>query len=392
MAGPLAGIKVLEMANFISGPYAGMLLADLGAEVIKAEMPGTGDPFRTWEGAEGGLRPTFAGYNRGKKSVTVNLQAEGGRDVYRRLASATDVLLENFRPGTLDRLEVGYAALRDLNPRLIYCAISGMGSSGPYRDRPTYDAIAQSISGLSSQFTDVSRPQPIGPAMADQLTGMYSAYGILAALATRNASGTGQLLEVNMLSACLAFLTVPIAEYLLGGEVGGPLSRPHKSQSYAFVAGDGLPFAVHLSSPPKFWRGLTEVAGRPELQEDPRFKTKLARTQHYDDLHGELAGVFGTRPRAEWLALLEAHDVPVAPIYTIPEALADPQVQHLGMVQRFGEGERATPLVGFPVAFAETPCLPGLPPPLLGVHTDAVLGQLSYGPTDLARLRAEGAI
>ena len=392
MSGPLSGINVLELANFISGPYAAMLLADLGAEVTKVELPGTGDPFRGWGEGRGALRPQVAAYNRGKKSVTINVQTERGREAYRRLASKTDVVLENFRPGTLDRLGIGYEALRETNPGLIYCAITGMGSSGPYRNRPTYDAIAQAISGLWSVLTDLGDPKPIGPPMSDQLTGLYAAYGVLAALVARNSDGSGQKIEVSMLSASMAFLTEPIANYLMTGEVSDQDSRPRRSQSYAFVAADGLPLAIHLSSPPKFWEGLAEAVGQKELIGDPRFKTKDDRVRNYDLLRQLLAEIFRTRPRAEWLAVLQEHDVPAAPINNIAETLADPQVQHIGMAQTFGQAERATRLVGFPVDFAETPCQPDLPPPEIGEHNEAVFSQLGYSDADLAQMRREGAI
>ena len=393
MTGPLEGITVVEMANVISGPYAGMLLADLGAEVIKIELPDGGDPFRQWSERQGTVLPQFAAYNRGKKSVTLNVKLESGREIYRRLAASADVVLENFRPGTLERLGIGYETLRNDNPGLVYCAISGLGSSGPARDRPTYDAIAQAMSGLMSQFTDLGDPRAVGPAMSDQLTGVYAAYAILGGLVGRAArQGRGQKIDISMLSASLAFMAMPIADFLLAGELGGPYTRAHRSQSYAFVASDGLPFAVHLSSPVKFWRGLTEVVEQPELMEDPRFKAKAGRVENYDALHVILADVFRTRPRAEWLARLEAADVPAGAIYTVAEALADPQVRHLGMVQTFGQGPRAMKLVGFAAAYEQTPCQPGLAPPEIGEHNAEVLGRLDYGEEDLARLRTEGAI
>ena len=392
MSGPLSGITVLEMSNFISGPYAAMLLADLGAEVIKVELPGTGDPFRGWGETRGQLRPQVAAYNRGKKSVTINAQTESGRAVYRRLAEKVDVVVENFRPGTLDRLGIGYEALREANPRLVYCAITGMGSSGPYKHRPIYDAIAQAVSGLWSVLTDLRAPKPIGPPMSDQLTGVYAAYGVLAALVARAERGHGQKLEISMLSASMAFLTEPIANYLVNGEIGTQESRPRRSQSYAFVAADGLPLAIHLSSPVKFWQGLAAAVEQPELVEDPRFKSKTARVENYELLRQRLAEAFASRPRAEWLTILEQHDVPAAPINNIADTLADPQAQHIGMVRTFGQGDRAIRLVGFPVQFEETPCGQDLPPPNLGEHNDPVFGELGYTPDELARLREEGAI
>jgi formyl-CoA transferase len=392
MGGPLEGIRVLEMANVISGPYAGMLLADLGAEVIKVELPGEGDNFRHWDAEPGALRPQFAAYNRGKKSVTIDVRKEGGKECYLRLAERVDVVLENFRPGTLERMGVGYEQVRRRNPEVIYCSITGMGSRGPERNRPTYDAVVQAKSGLWSQLTDLTDPEPVGPPICDQLAGLYAAYGILAALHRRDRTGRGQRLEVSMLSAGLAFQTNAIADYLMTGAVADKLSRARRSQSYAFVAGDGRPFAVHLSTPHKFWQGLCEAAGRPELLEDPRFRTKGDRIRNYHELRRELAATFRTRPRDEWLARFEQHDVPAGPLHTVAEALEDPQVRHLDMVRTWGEGERAVRLVGFPVEMEGTPLSPGLPPPALGEHTEEILAELGYVPEQIARLREEGAI
>ncbi|MEE9548938.1 MAG: CaiB/BaiF CoA-transferase family protein [Candidatus Binatia bacterium] len=393
MSGPLLNkIKVLEMANVISGPYGGMLLADLGAEVIKVEMPGDGDYFRIWDGKGGEIRPSFAAYNRGKKSVTINVQTDSGRDLYLRLASTVDVVLENFRPGTLDRFGVGYDAVREKNPNVIYCSLTGMGSTGPYKNRPTYDAIAQAMSGLWSQLTDMSRPEPVGPAICDQLSGIYAAYGILGALVARLLGGSGQKLDVSMLGAGLAFQSTSVAESLMLGVTADKLSRAHRSQSYAFVAQDGLPFAVHLSTPQKFWKGLAEVAGQPSLVEDPRFKTKEDRVKNYDVLSEILTEIFKTRPRAEWLANLEKHDVPSGPIYNVTEALNDPQVRHIGMADTFGQGARALNLVGFPVTYHEIPCQPELPVPNVGEHNENIFGELGCSTADLARMKEEGAI
>jgi formyl-CoA transferase len=373
MSGPLSGIRVVELASFISGPYAAMLLADLGAEVYKVEPPEAGDPFRQWGGKPGRHRPNFSAYNRGKRSATINLRSDGGRQMYMRLAQSADVVIENFRPGTVDRLGVGYTQLKELNPALVYCSITGLGSTGPYRDRPTYDAIAQAMSGLWSTLTDMENPEPVGPPMSDQLTGLYAAYGVLGALVARQRSGRGQHLEVSMLSANVAFMTGPISNYLFDGEISDRSSRARRSQSYALLAKDGRPLAIHLSSLDKFWLGLLEAAGLTELAEDPRFSTKSARVANYDELRAILSRVFRTRDRAEWLNLLEREDVPAAPIYNIEETLADPQVRHLELVQSFGDGARSEQLVGFAVRYDKTPSAPDLPTPLLGEHNEEVL-------------------
>lgn len=392
MTGLLSGVKVLEMANVISGPYGGMLLADLGAEVIKVEMPGAGDPFRKWAGDDKAILPAFAAYNRGKKSITINVKTEAGRELYLKLASDVDVVLENFRPGTLDRFCVGYDEVVKRNPKVIYCSATGMGNKGPYRDRPTYDAIAQALSGLWSQFTDLENPEAVGPPMSDQLTGLFTAYGILGALVSRSLSGKGRKIDVSMLSASLAFQPLVVADYLQKGVVADKTSRSHRSQSYAFVASDGLPFAIHLSSPPKFWRGLLKALEREDLAEDSRFAVKTDRIANYGVLRTELQKVVGEQPRAYWLDRLTQYDVPSGPIYTIAETLSDPQVDTLQMVRTFGDGERAMPLVGYAVDYTGTPDESQRPVPELGEHTEEILGNLEYGEDEITTLRESGAI
>lgn len=393
MTAMLNGIKVLEMANVISGPYGGMLLADLGAEVIKVEMPGLGDPFRNWSGEDAAVNSAFAAFNRGKKSITINVKAEQGRELYLSLAAQVDVVLDNFRPGVLDKLGVGYEAVSMMNPKVVYCGASGMGTVGPYRDRPTYDAIAQAMSGLWSQLSDVSDPEPVGPPLSDQLTGMFIAYGILGALVARLKTGKGRKIDVSMLGASLAFQPLAVADYQLSGKVANKSSRAHLSQSYAFIAEDGLPFAVHLSSPSKFWLALLDTLNCRELADEPRFVTKNDRVAHYDELRHELQMRFSARPRAEWLAVLVAHGVPAGPIYTIDEALRDPQVEAIKMVQVFGSGDRATPLVGYGFDDPDRPHDEAQRPvPKLGEHTEAILSGLGYDQAEIEHLKQNGII
>ena len=390
--GPLAGIRVLELCSFISGPYAGMLLADLGADVVKVELPGVGDPFRKVIDGVPDIGSSFAAFNRGKKSLSCDLSVPEGREVVLRLARTADVLIENFRPGTLERYGLGWVALHETNPRLVYCAITGFGSTGPYRNRPSYDAVGQALSGFWSQITELDNPQALGPAMSDQLTGVFGAYGVLGALVSRSTSGAGQRLETSQLATGLAFMAWPITLYLMDGTTTDHTTRAHSSLSFAFVASDRLPLAVHLSSPTKFWVSLTDAIGRPELREDPRFATLEKRRGNYAALRDTLQDTIRNRSRPEWLKLLERADVPVAPINDVPEALADPQTTHLEMVRRFGEGDRALDLVGFPVIYGTTPSAPGLPPPQLGEHTDALLTEVGYSVGEIDALRAAKVI
>jgi crotonobetainyl-CoA:carnitine CoA-transferase CaiB-like acyl-CoA transferase len=384
MPGPLHGIVVLELASFIAGPYAGMLLADLGADVIKVESP-DGDPFRGWDtGAES---PAFWAYNLGKRGIALNLREPAAIDITKQLITQADVLLENMRPGAMDRLGLGFAAASAINPRLVYASITGFGATGPYRDRPAYDGIGQALSGLLSLLSDRKSVQPIGPNFSDSLAGVFAAYGVLAALMARNETGRGQHVETSLLAATLGFLVAPATETLTGRPAPGPLSRPTSSQTYAWLAADGLPFTVHLSSPPKFWEGLARAAGRPDLLDDPRFRTRQGRRAHYAELRDELADVFRTKPRQEWLDRLLAEDVPCAPVYDMQQVFQDPQVQHLGLrtsIER--QAGRPIETISSPLVYSDTPSPPPGPPPALGEHTTAILTDLGYTAEQLESL------
>ena len=388
--GPLAGVQVLEVANFIAGPYAGSLLADLGADVIKIENPDGGDPFRGWHRG-GGDQTAFWAYNRGKRSVVLDLRAAAGRDVLRRLATRADVVLENMRPGVMDRLGVGFEQLRMHQPGLIYCAVTGFGQSGPYAQRPAYDGVGQALSGLVSLLTDVAAPRLVGPNFADSLAGVFAAYGILGALVARQRTGQGQRVDTSLVAATLGFLVAPATDTLAGKPPPGPRSRPVSSQTYAWTASDGLPFTVHLSSPPKFWQGLARAAGRPELIDDARYVSQAQRRVHYDELHDELAVIFATRTRAEWLDVLTANDVPCSPIYDLGEVFDDPQIQHMGLQISMPRGDQP-PIrsVACAVAYSETPTPLPTPPPELGQDTDAVLAEAGYTAAERESLQLEG--
>ena len=371
-AGALEGIRVLEFASYVSGPFAGMLLSDLGAEVVKVESPDGGDPFRNWGKQD--YNGTFGSMNRNKKSVTLDLKTEGGRASARRLASGADVIIENFRSGVMERLGLGYKALAADNPRLVYCSITGFGSDGPYRSRPGYDTVGQAVSGLLAVLTDRKAPQPMGVSLSDHLAGMFAAYGVLAALMARTTSGRGQKVETSLLQATLAFLGENAATFFDDGRVPSRATRCQRAQVFAFTAGDGLPFVVHLSSPEKFWRGLLAVTGREALATDERFRTREMRVKNYEALCAELTTAFQARPRTEWLRLLEVKDVPSGPINTIDEVFADPQVVALAMRKDLPHRTRGTvSVVGNPVRLSATPPRVETAAPDLGAHNDAFL-------------------
>jgi len=371
----LEGIRIVEVASYVTGPYAAVLLADLGADVLKVEEPEQGDPFRGW--GEGNYSPTFCSLNRNKKSVALNLRTEGGRAALLRLLETADVLIENHRPGVADRLGFGYEAVRSRNPRLVYCSITGFGPTGPYQDRPGYDTIGQAMSGLLSLLTDLEAPAPMGISLADHLTGLYACYGILGALMARGRTGEGQRIETSLLQATVSFVGENAARYFASGHTPRRESRVRLAQVYAFTAGDGRPFVIHLSSPRKFWEGLTEAVGRPEWRDDPRFSTLRERQAHYRELSAELAQAFITAPRAEWLERLSRYDVPCAPLNTLEDVFRDPQVQHLGLRIEIEHPSRGrVELVAPGVTLEKTPAAVRLPPPTLGEHTDEVLRAL----------------
>jgi len=375
MAFALDGIRVIEFASYVSGPYAGMLLGDFGAEVIKVESPDGGDPFRGWGRVE--YSPTFGSVNRNKKSVVLDLKSAGGLAAARALVHSADVLIENFRIGTMERLGLGYEEVSRDNPGLVWCSITGFGSSGPYASRPGYDTVGQSLSGLLSLLTDLDQPRPMGVSLSDHLSGITACNGILAALVARGRSGKGQRIDTSLLEATVSFCGENAARFFENGKVPNRATRTHQAQVYAFAAGDGKPFVLHLSTPTKFWQALAQVAGRPEWLDDPRFATKEARGRHYDVLQAELAEIFKTDSRAAWLAKLQAADVPAAALNTLDEVFSDPQVLHLGLRQdvphkRIG----SVGLVRNGVRMSATPPQIRSAAPELGEHTEEILSQL----------------
>ena len=377
--GALAGLTVLEVASYVSGPFAGMLLSDLGAQVIKIEPPGEGDPFRGWGKSD--YSATFGSLNRNKKSVVLDLKTKDGRATLSRLAACADILVENFRPGTMERMNLGYEDLRPLNTRLIYCSISGFGAQGPYRDYPGYDTIGQAMGGLLSLLTEKSAPKPMGISLADHLTGVFACYGILAAVVARQRTGRGQLVETSLIESTVAFLAENAANFFEGGPPPDRARRTHQALVFAFVARDGRPLVLHLSSPQKFWAGLTKAIGREELRSDSRFRDRAARTANYDALDAILADTFRTRDREVWLTRLRAEDVPCGPLSDLQEVFDDPQVKFLGLKKELSHPRRGrVAVVGNPVRLSDTPVKISRAAPDLGEDTDAVLRTLLKQP------------
>ena len=371
----LKGIRVVELGTYITGPAAGMHLADLGADVIKVERPETGDPFRAFKG--GLYSPHFQTYNRNKRSIALDTKDPDDLAVFMDLVAGADVFIQNFRPGVAEKLGVGEADLRKVAPNIIYCAISGFGQSGPSRDRPAFDTVAQAASGYLRLLTPPENPRVIGPAIADAVTGQYAALACLAALLERATTGKGRRIDISMLEAMSHFNLDSFTHYFSEGEIMGPLSRPVVSQSYTFECADGKWVAIHMSSPPKFWTGLLEATGQTQLADDPRFSERLERIQHQDDLIEILTPVFKGRTRDEWCALLLENEVPHSPAYDADEALEDPQAQHLKIKVTAPHPEMGTfTTVRAPYAFDGTPELDVVPPPYLDQHGAAIREEL----------------
>ncbi|SPJ24336.1 CaiB/BaiF CoA transferase family protein [Palleronia abyssalis] len=371
----LKDIRVVELGTYITGPAAGMHLADLGADVIKVERPGTGDPFRAFKG--GLYSPHYQTYNRNKRSIALDTKNPEDRAVLHDLVSTADVFIQNFRPGVAEKLGAGEEELRKVKPDLIYCAISGFGTSGPSRDRPTYDTVAQAASGYLRLLTPPDNPRVIGPAIADSVTGQYAAMACLAALLERSKSGEGRRIDISMLEAMTHFNLDSFTHYYSVGEVMGPLSRPVVSQSYTFECKDGKWIAIHMSSPTKFWEGMLEATGQQQLADDPRFAERLERIKHQDDLIEILTPVFKQKTRDAWADLLLKNEVPHSPAYDSDEALEDPQAQHLQIKVSTPSSELGTfTTVRPPYNFDGAPELDVMPPPTLDEHGAEIRAEL----------------
>jgi formyl-CoA transferase len=371
MIAPLKGYKVVELGTMITAPLAGMMLGDLGATVVKVERPDGGDPFRSFDG--GLYSPHFAAFNRNKSSVTADLQSAEGRDLVLRLVDNSDVLIDNFRPGVLRRLDLAWEVLHARNPRLVHCSITGFGERGPYSQRPAYDTVGQALSGIAGLAVDPSAPNFTGTTISDNVTGMYAAYGVLAALLERERTGIGRRLEINMLEASVAFMPDAFMNLEMLGLRNGPLTRVSFSQSYVVRCRDGHLLALHLSSQEKFWRGLVTALGKPEIGRDERFAKRAGCIENYEALKGVLQAAFETRDRAEWLALLTEQDVPCAPVQLSDEVLADPQLRALGSFRELplatGKTVRA---IQSPVLFDGERLSNWSSPPLLGENTSDI--------------------
>ncbi len=383
MTGALSHLRVLDLSRVLAGPWATQLLADLGAEVVKVERPGSGDETRGWAppylrdagGASTGESAYFLAVNRNKKSITLDISRPEGQAVARRLVARSDVLVENYKVGALARYGLDYDALRELNPRLIHCSITGFGPTGPYRHRPGYDFLVQAMGGLMSITGDpAGGPMKVGVAVTDVLTGMYAASAILAALAARERTGRGQRIDLALLDVQVASLANQAMSYLVGGSPPGRLGNAHPNivPYQAFSARDG-DLVVAVGNDAQFSH-LCEAGGAPALAADPRFLTNADRVRNRDVLVPLLARMFLGRTRGEWVALLDRAGVPCGPINDLAAVFDDPHVRERGLrIELPHPLAGSAPTVACPIRLSDTPVEYRTAPPLLGEHTRAVL-------------------
>jgi CoA:oxalate CoA-transferase len=391
----LEEIRVLDCTQMMAGPLCGLLLADLGADVVKVEPPG-GDSIRaTGDTFLGGENAYHLSLNRNKRSIVIDLKAEGGRAVFLRLAAAADVVLENFRPGTAERLGIDYATLRAPNPRLIYCSISGFDPEGPDRDRPALDPVVQAVTGIMSLTgTPETGPLRTGVALADYSTPLLAAVGILGALVARQATEAGQKIDLSMFDATL-FSAIPREGYCFAlGRTPERLGNEHYQLApyNVYLTRDDRPLLV-VAHVEKFWRLLCKAVEAEDLAEDSRFRTNADRLTHREALNQRLAARFRERTLAEWSRRLAEVGILFAPVRDLAEVLADPQVRAAGMVVELDHPTAGrVRLLGSPLRFSASPVQIRRPPPLLGQHTDAILREAGYSPAEIAALRAARAV
>jgi crotonobetainyl-CoA:carnitine CoA-transferase CaiB-like acyl-CoA transferase len=393
----LHGIRVLDLTNVLAGPFASYQLALLGADVVKVEVPGTGDLARQLgadaELSADGMGASFVAQNAGKRSVTVDLKRDGGREVFERLVEGADVLVENFRPGVLARLGYPGERLAELNPRLVYCAISGFGRTGPMRDRPAYDQIVQGLAGMNMVTgTPDTIPLRVGFPVCDTLGGLSAAMGICAALVGRAATGRGSFLDVSMLDTALTAMGWIVSDHLIAGRVPTPLGNENATAapSGTFHTADGnLNIAANKQEQ---FEALARLVGRPDLVADARFAGREDRKRHRDELRAEIERALALRPAKEWEELLNAAGVPAGRVLDVTETLGLPQIRDRGLVHEVELGERSARVLGAGLHVDDRPLGPAGPPPRLGQHTDELLGELGFDPARIAALHAEGAV
>jgi crotonobetainyl-CoA:carnitine CoA-transferase CaiB-like acyl-CoA transferase len=388
----LEGVIVLDCSQILAGPFCTMHLSDMGADVIKVEKPGGGDDIRAWAPFAGGESVPFMQLNRNKRSIVLDLRDDQGKEALRRLAARSDILIENYRPGTMDKLGLGYSELTRLNPALVYCSISGFGKTGPYAKRAGYDLVAQGMSGIMG-VTGYSGMPPIkaGIPVADLTAGMFALFGILTAYVHRLRTGEGQYLETSLLESALTYTVWESAIYLATGVVAGPLGSSHRLTApyQALRTGDGF-MNLGAANQPN-WERLCHAIGREELLTDARFVNNAARMGNLKALETELERTFATRPTAHWLKVLEEAGIPAGPIYDMSQVWADEQVKARDM-DVVTDHPKAGKVhnIGVAVKMSGTPGSIRSAAPFLGQHTDEILAFAGYSADEIRSLRKKG--
>lgn len=394
--GPLAGIRVLDLSRVLAGPYCTMIMGDLGADVVKVEQPGKGDDTRDWgppyAGTESGY---FLSVNRNKRSITLDLKHTTAQEIVRRLAADSDVIVENFKLGALERMGIGYEQLREINPRLIWATISGYGPDGPYADRPGYDFVAQGESGIMAITGEPNgEPMKVGVAIVDVTTGMFSAIAILAALRARDTTGVGQRVDTSLLTSAVAWLANVGQNYLVTGKPAKRYGNAHANiVPYQVFRARDQHITIAVGNDRQF-QALCSVLGRADLAADPRYATNPLRVQHRDELVSVIQSIFETRDAAEWLDACYRAGVPSGPISSIEQVFSHPQVLARDMLVEIEHPEAGLlRMAGIPYALSDTPGQIRLAPPLLGQHTDEVLRErLGLTIDEISNMRENGVI
>jgi len=391
----LSGIRVLDFTQFLSGSYCTMLLGDLGAEVIKIEKPDTGEVYRAYGPVFiNGESTSFLAVNRNKKSLALNLKAPEAVQIVRELVRGCDVLVENFTPGTMGRLGLGYESLREVNPGLIYASVSGFGQTGPYRDKGGFDLILQGMSGLMSVTGEADRPPAkVGVPITDIGAGVYALVGVLAALIARGTTKVGQLVDASLLEAGLAFNFFTAMNYFADGTKAQRMgsASPQNAPYQAFRTRDG--FITIGTGNDTIWKRFCEVLALSHLLQDPRFRDNASRVKAYKELEAAIAPVFASKSTAESLALMEAAKVPAGPIYDIGQVVEDEHIRNRGIIAEYDHPKAGrVRAVGFPVKLSASQTGVRLPPPLLGEHTEELLRQLGYAEQAIRDLESRGVI
>jgi len=396
MSSALEGIKVIDLTRVLAGPYAAMILGDLGARVIHVEMPGTGDDARGFEPYTNGESGYFMSINRNKEGMTLNMKTENGKEILKKLLMDADVVVENFKPGTMEKLGFSYEEIAKFNPKIIYAACSGFGHTGPYSKRPAYDAIVQAMGGIMSITSPVENGEPtrVGASIGDIFAGVFTTVGVLAALYHREESGEGQMVDVAMLDCQVAVLENALARYFATGVAPKPVGNRHPSVTpfEPFKCSDGVYLMISIGND-KIWSSFCNLVGRPELITDPRFETNAKRTENQRKIKPICDEIMAGKSSDEWAGLLEENAVPFTPINTLDKVANDPHVLAREMivdVEHPVAGKQKLP--GIPIKLSKTPGTIYKAAPVLGADNESILAELGYKAADIQKFKDEGTI